>query len=60
MACVSNSRPRYWNHSSSPDGTPEPGTVGHTTSHGCVRLTNWDALKLAAMVGKGTKVEFIE
>jgi lipoprotein-anchoring transpeptidase ErfK/SrfK len=32
--------------------------VGHTTSHGCVRLTNWDALKLAALVGKGTKVEF--
>lgn len=41
-------------------GTPEPGTVGHTESHGCVRLTNWDALKLAAMVGKGTRVEFVE
>ena len=39
-------------------GTPEPGTVGHTSSHGCVRLTNWDVLKLAAMVGKGTTVEF--
>ena len=46
-------KPHYGLH-----GTPEPGTVGHTTSHGCVRLTNWDALKLAAMVGKGTKVEF--
>ena len=49
------SKPHYGIH-----GTPEPGTVGHTTSHGCVRLTNWDALKLAAMVGKGTKVEFVE
>lgn len=48
------SKPHYGIH-----GTPEPGTVGHTQSHGCVRLTNWDALKLAAMVGKGTKVEFV-
>ncbi|OFW12989.1 MAG: hypothetical protein A3F70_05655 [Acidobacteria bacterium RIFCSPLOWO2_12_FULL_67_14] len=24
-------------------GTPEPSRVGHTQSHGCVRLTNWDA-----------------
>ena len=46
-------KPHYGIH-----GTPEPGSVGHTSSHGCVRLTNWDALKLAAMVGKGTKVEF--
>jgi lipoprotein-anchoring transpeptidase ErfK/SrfK len=35
-------------------GTPEPSTVGHTTSHGCIRLTNWDAAELAAMVGTGT------
>jgi len=49
------SKPHYGIH-----GTPEPGAVGHTSSHGCVRLTNWDALKLAAMVGKGTKVEFTE
>jgi lipoprotein-anchoring transpeptidase ErfK/SrfK len=49
------SKPHYGIH-----GTPEPASVGHTSSHGCVRLTNWDALKLAAMVGKGTKVEFVE
>jgi lipoprotein-anchoring transpeptidase ErfK/SrfK len=48
-------KPHYGIH-----GTPEPGAVGHTESHGCVRLTNWDALKLAALVGKGTKVEFGE
>jgi lipoprotein-anchoring transpeptidase ErfK/SrfK len=39
-------------------GTPEPGKVGHTTSHGCVRLTNWDAVRLAALVSKGTPVIF--
>ena len=39
-------------------GTPEPSTVGKTQSHGCVRLTNWDALKLAALVKPGTKVVF--
>ena len=52
---VDISKPHYGIH-----GTPEPATVGHTSSHGCVRLTNWDALRLAALVGKGTKVEFIE
>jgi lipoprotein-anchoring transpeptidase ErfK/SrfK len=31
-------------------GTPEPGKVGHASSHGCIRLTNWDAMELAAMV----------
>jgi lipoprotein-anchoring transpeptidase ErfK/SrfK len=41
-------------------GTPEPGRVGHTQSHGCVRLTNWDAARLVAMVGPGTTVVFKE
>jgi lipoprotein-anchoring transpeptidase ErfK/SrfK len=31
-------------------GTPEPSHVGHRQSHGCIRLTNWDALELASMV----------
>jgi lipoprotein-anchoring transpeptidase ErfK/SrfK len=35
-------------------GTPEPSAIGHTTSHGCIRLTNWDAVELAAMVKPGT------
>lgn len=39
-------------------GTPEPSTIGRAESHGCVRLTNWDALKLAALVKPGTPVEF--
>lgn len=55
LVWIDINKPHYGIH-----GTPEPGTVGHTESHGCVRLTNWDALRLAAMVGKGTKVEFVE
>ena len=39
-------------------GTPEPGNIGHTESHGCVRLTNWDAARLAAIVKAGTPVLF--
>lgn len=37
-------------------GTPEPSRVGHTESHGCIRLTNWDALRVAELVKPGTKV----
>jgi lipoprotein-anchoring transpeptidase ErfK/SrfK len=40
-------------------GTPEPAKVSKTMSHGCIRLTNWDAKKLAAMVEKGTVVDFL-
>jgi lipoprotein-anchoring transpeptidase ErfK/SrfK len=39
-------------------GTPEPQNIGRTESHGCVRLTNWDAARLAQMVHSGTKVVF--
>jgi len=39
-------------------GTPEPSTIGHTASHGCVRLTNWDAQRLARWVRPGTTVIF--
>jgi lipoprotein-anchoring transpeptidase ErfK/SrfK len=39
-------------------GTPEPSLVGHAASHGCVRLTNWDALRLASVVRPGTQVVF--
>ena len=40
-------------------GTPDPGTVGRAQSSGCVRLTNWDAARLAQMVSPSTKVEFV-
>ena len=39
-------------------GTPEPSQVGHTQSHGCVRLTNWDAQRVARWAKPGTPVIF--
>ena len=41
-------------------GTPDPGKVSKAASHGCVRLTNWDAQRVAAGVAKGTPVTFVE
>jgi lipoprotein-anchoring transpeptidase ErfK/SrfK len=41
-------------------GTPEPSRIDKTNSHGCIRLTNWSALDLAARVKKGVPVEFVE
>ena len=49
------SKPHYGIH-----GTPEPRTVGHSESHGCVRLTNWDAAMLASLVARGATVVFTE
>jgi lipoprotein-anchoring transpeptidase ErfK/SrfK len=39
-------------------GTPWPAKVSKAESHGCVRLTNWDAERVADRVSKGTLVEF--
>jgi lipoprotein-anchoring transpeptidase ErfK/SrfK len=39
-------------------GTPDPRRVGKAESHGCVRLTNWDAEQLGRSVEKGAKVIF--
>jgi lipoprotein-anchoring transpeptidase ErfK/SrfK len=41
-------------------GTAHPETIGKTESHGCVRLTNWDATELAHMVSKATVVLFLD
>ena len=40
-------------------GTSNPETIGRAESHGCVRLTNWDAARLAQMVSTSTKVSFV-
>ena len=40
-------------------GTASPGKVSKAESHGCVRLTNWDAERVAERVAKGTPVEFV-
>jgi lipoprotein-anchoring transpeptidase ErfK/SrfK len=45
---ISLSKEHYGIH-----GTPEPSHIGYTQSHGCIRLTNWDASKLADMVKPG-------
>jgi lipoprotein-anchoring transpeptidase ErfK/SrfK len=39
-------------------GTPEPKNISKTASHGCIRMTNWDAVDLAGMVSPGTLVKF--
>ena len=41
-------------------GTPEPSLIAKSESHGCVRLTNWDAEELAKMVKTGATVTFNE
>lgn len=49
------SKPHYGIH-----GTSEPSTIGRSESHGCVRLTNWDAARLAQMVKPGFPAIFQE
>ena len=39
-------------------GSPEPSRIGHTQSHGCVRLTNWDIARVAQWARQGTPVIF--
>ena len=50
---MSLSKPHYGIH-----GTSSPQTIGYANSHGCVRLTNWDALRLSYILEDGTPVEF--
>ena len=40
-------------------GTPEPSKIDKTASHGCVRLTNWDATELSKLVEPGVPVAFV-
>ncbi len=47
------SKPHYGIH-----GTPNPETIGRSESHGCIRLTNWDAARLSLMVKPGTPAVF--
>jgi len=39
-------------------GTPEPSRIGRSQSHGCVRLSNWDAARLAQMISPATPAVF--
>jgi lipoprotein-anchoring transpeptidase ErfK/SrfK len=49
VAWIDLSKEHYGIH-----GTPEPSTIAKTQSHGCIRLTNWDVLAMAAAVKPGT------
>ena len=52
---IALSKPTYGIH-----GTPEPSKIGKTQSHGCIRLTNWDATELGKMLKPGVTVEFVD
>ncbi len=54
LVWIDLSKPTYGIH-----GTPDPAELFSEASHGCVRMTNWDALELARMVRAGTKVAFL-
>jgi lipoprotein-anchoring transpeptidase ErfK/SrfK len=55
LVWIDLNKPTYGIH-----GTSRPEEIGKTGSHGCVRLTNWDALDLAKRVRKGTPVAFLD
>jgi lipoprotein-anchoring transpeptidase ErfK/SrfK len=49
------SQPGYGFH-----GTGDPSRVSKSDSHGCIRMTNWDAERLAQSVKRGVEVTFAE
>lgn len=50
-----------WNGLSKPGigmhGTSDPETIGRARSSGCIRLANWDAVRLPNLIRPGTTVE---
>lgn len=53
LAWIDLTAPSYGIH-----GTPSPEDIGKTESHGCIRLTNWNAVDLASLARPGTVVRF--
>ena len=41
-------------------GNPEPESIGYSSSHGCVRLTNWDAEEVEHRISEGVEVSFVD
>lgn len=41
-------------------GTPDPDSIGYASSHGCVRLTNWDAQEVSHRIRNGVPVSFVD
>ena len=40
-------------------GTPEPQLIGKTESHGCLRMTNWDVMRLSRIMKPGFQAKFV-
>jgi lipoprotein-anchoring transpeptidase ErfK/SrfK len=38
-------------------GTADPETIGRAQSAGCIRLANWDAIRLPNFISPGSSVE---
>ncbi len=53
VAWIDINKPHWGIH-----GTPEPGLIGRTASHGCLRLTNWDVRRVLDWARAGTPVIF--
>ncbi len=51
LAWIELSKEHYGIH-----GTPEPGMIGKTQSHGCIRLTNWDVMAVVGSIARGAVV----
>lgn len=49
------SKPHYGIH-----GTPDPDSIGYASSHGCIRLTNWDAQEVEHRVTPGVQISFVD
>lgn len=49
------SKPHFGIH-----GTSDPDSIGYASSHGCVRLTNWDAEEAGHRLAPGVPVEFVD
>ncbi|HET9424867.1 MAG TPA: L,D-transpeptidase [Gemmatimonadaceae bacterium] len=52
---IALSKPHFGVH-----GTSDPESIGYASSHGCVRLTNWDAQEVGRRISPGVKVEFLD
>ena len=53
LVFIALTKPSYGLH-----GTPDPSKIDKTASHGCVRMTNWNALELSTLVRPGIVVSF--
>jgi len=52
---IALSKPHYGIH-----GTKDPDSIGYASSHGCVRLTNYDADELRRRISEGVAVAFVD